>query len=305
MFRCHFADTQWVESWLSGATWPICGCLWAVVKCLDIVWDWEWIHFIPNPGRRAAQVYSCMGKPGALPSSDTSLSLFLHVRNQGVCWHKRCQVVAEPLRSVYTRIKKGCPWLKTFSANSLWILFTNKRSTQSMLLIATVMLENKHENVAVMLVKCWKYLWFCHHWSLCFRKTSKHFNQEYTIEWNKAGLWMHSTNMQLPNPSVSNVFACSRRFSLTIIKRYGNLQILCNRMRRKSKYFSRAELPKGSGVIYSLPVDWCGSIWCFAKWLKAWCPTLVRLPGLAMNSTHVVWETWWRWLLRSKGQTDI
>lgn len=33
------------------------------------------------------------------------LSLSLCARNQGVCGHKRCQVVAEPLKGVYTGVK--------------------------------------------------------------------------------------------------------------------------------------------------------------------------------------------------------
>lgn len=75
-------------------------------------------------------MYSCMGKPGALPSSDTSLSLSLSLfereRNQGVCGHKRSHVVAEPLKGVYTRIKKGCPRLKTFSVSKQFVDFIYK-----------------------------------------------------------------------------------------------------------------------------------------------------------------------------------
>lgn len=37
-------------------------------------------------------------------------------KSRCVCGHKRCQVVAEPLKGVYTGVKWGCPRQKAFSA---------------------------------------------------------------------------------------------------------------------------------------------------------------------------------------------
>lgn len=117
-----------------GSVGAICGCLWAAAQWRHVL-EWQWKHFILNPGRSAAQV----GKPGGFPTADTahansfspSLPLF-------TCQEPRCVRTQKMSGGSWATGKvfvqdlgRVVPdWKHSPLANTLWISFTNRECKQ-------------------------------------------------------------------------------------------------------------------------------------------------------------------------------
>lgn len=185
-------------------------------------------------------------EPSQLQIPLTLLLLLPPPRRLVTCQKSRCvrrQKMSGGSRShwkVFTQdLTRGCPWLKTFSACGYYLPIKGSTWSTDLIkgLITSVALGNKPARMTVAPTKCWE--------NLSIQKKKKSNLQTSVV----CKLVVFCMNMQLPDASVSSVFACYRRSALTIIKHFSNLRILCNPMRRKGKYFSRGGLPEGLDAV--------------------------------------------------------